>query len=146
MNTKSLVLSSVLLVSLFGCSNGSDSAGSQTTVSEQAWQGEDLTVMNVRNDKTGNWRIATTASSEPQDQYAYEYYQRYMKNDPEITSLFIVNFTLGTTTQIFVGGPTIDVSVHEYVDGEEHDAALLNSGMDLEQTQILNKETGESVY
>ena len=109
---------------------------------EPEWQGEDLQIREVRNDSTGKWRVAVLSSPDPQDQYAYEYYQRYMKGE-DFDNLFIINFTLGTTTQINASADPIVVTVHEYVDGEEHDADLLNSGMDLEQTQYLSKESGE---
>lgn len=109
------------------------------------WQGDDLLIQKVNNDKTGKWRIAVISSSKPQDNYAFEYYQRYMKNEPDSNNLFIVNLGLRTTTQIFVSDSTLDITVHEYVDGEEHDAVKLNSGMDLQQTKILDKNTGEII-
>ena len=109
------------------------------------WEGDDLLIQKVNNDKTGKWRIAVISSSKPQDNYAFEYYQRYMKNEPDSNNLFIVNLGLRTTTQIFVSDSTLDITVHEYVDGEEHDAVKLNSGMDLQQTKILDKNTGEII-
>lgn len=124
---------------LVGCSGGSDQTAQS---SGQEWQGEDLNIREVRNDKTGKWRIATVTSSTPQDEYAYEYYLRYMKDNSEgFNSLFIVNRTLNTTTQILDLG-TIYVSVHEYVEGEERDADLLNTGLELDEYSI-DPETGE---
>lgn len=124
--------------------NASEAVSAESS-SAREWQGEDLVIQKVRNDKTGKWRVAVVSSGTPQDQYAYEYYQRYMKDDPSYNNLFIVNLGLKTTTGIFNSEATgqIDVTVHEYVDGEEHDAVLLNSGMDLEQTKILSASTGE---
>lgn len=158
-----IVIVAIVLIgavgNLFGGGDSSGSDGTTTASSEKSaevvssestsdteWEGDNLTLQKLNNDKTEHWRVAVISSSKPQDQYAFEYYQRYMKgHEDEFNNLFIVNLTLKTTTQIFVGS-SIDVSVHEYVDGEEYDAIKLNSGMDLEQYQILDKETGKSLY
>ena len=83
-------------------------------------------VSNVRNDVTGNWRIATIAENIEMQDYALDYYKEYFKSDDEIHA--IVNFNYKTTTKISVMGNLLDVSVYEYVDKEEHDAKLLFSG------------------
>ena len=65
--------------------NASEAVSAESS-SAQEWQGEDLVIQKVRNDKTGKWRVAVVSSGTPQDQYAYEYYQRYV-NDPTQTAL-----------------------------------------------------------
>lgn len=89
---------------------------------------------NVRNDVTGNWRISTIAASVKMQKYALSYYKAKIHNDKEIHG--IVNFNYNTTTKISVMGNMLDVTVHEYVKGEEHDAALLFSGMLLEEYHV----------
>ena len=97
-------------------------------------------VSDVRNDVTGNWRIAKIAENIDMKDYALEYYKKYFKSDDEIHA--IVNFNNRTTTQISVMSNLLDVSVYEYVDKEEHDAKLLFSGMLLKEYHI-NMDTGE---
>lgn len=88
----------------------------------------------VRNDVTGNWRISTIATSIKMPQYALSYYKAKFRNDKEIHG--IVNFNYKTTTKISVMGNMLDVTVHEYVKGEEHDANLLFSGMLLKEYNV----------
>lgn len=88
----------------------------------------------VRNDKTGNWRIATYSGSNQIIDYAKNYYEAYFESDDEIH--FVVNLGLKTTSKITVVGDKLDVTVYEYVDGEEHDATLLASGNVLGQYQV----------
>lgn len=97
-------------------------------------------VSNVRNDVTGNWRIATIAESIEIQNYALDYYNKYFESDKEIHA--IVNFTYNTTTKISVMGNLLDVTIYEYVDKEEHDAKLLFSGMLLKEYHV-NKDSGE---
>lgn len=68
------------------------------------------------------------------EEYALSYYKKYFKSDSEIH--WIVNFTLKTTTCISVSGNMLFVDVHEYVDGEEHYADTLGSGMTLSKFHI----------
>lgn len=89
---------------------------------------------NVRNDKTGNWRISKISENINMKEYALSYYKKYFKSDSEIH--WIVNFTLKTTTCISVSGNMLFVDVHEYVDGEEHYADTLGSGMTLSKFHI----------
>lgn len=88
----------------------------------------------VRNDVTGNWRISTIAASVKMQKYALNYYKAKFRDDKEIHG--IVNFNYNTTTKISVMGNMLDVTVHEYVKGEEHDANLLFSGMVLEEYYV----------
>lgn len=99
-----------------------------------------FTVTNVRNDVTGNWRIAKIAENIAMQDYALDYYKKYFKSDDEIHA--IVNFNYNTTTKISVMGNLLDVTVYEYVDKEEHDAKLLFSGMLLKEYHV-NIDTGE---
>lgn len=99
-------------------------------------------VSTVRNDATGNWRVSTMVSPERIDNYKVEYYSKYFKSDDEIH--FIVNFTLNTTTKLAVVNGMLNVAVYEYVDGEEHDAKLLGSGMVL-LDGFYDKTSGEKI-
>lgn len=93
----------------------------------------------VRNDKTGNWRIAKTASSLVIADHAVEYYNEFFEDDSEIH--FVINFTTKTTTRITSDGTNLYVTVFEYVDGEEHDANILPSGQILAE-YIVDIKTG----
>lgn len=95
---------------------------------------------SVRNDSTGKWRISLVATSEEIQNFALDYYKSFFKSDEEIHA--VVNFTPNTTSNITVIGNLLDVTVHEYVDGEEHDANELFSGAIISEYQI-NIETGE---
>lgn len=88
---------------------------------------ESFNVLNVRNDTTGNWRYITIAESTDFLEYALSYYENHFKDDKEIHA--IVNFTNKTTTKISCLGDRLSVTIYEYVDGEEHDANLMYSGM-----------------
>lgn len=82
----------------------------------------------VRNDVTGKWRMAKISTSEDILEYAKSYYENNFRSDDETHA--IVNLTLKTTTcvsKLFDG--IINVTIHEYIKGEEHDAKKLFSGM-----------------
>lgn len=82
----------------------------------------------MRNDKTGNWRLSRVATTENIVEYTKSYYENNFSDDKEIHA--IVNFTLNTTTKVSkVLDNILSVTVHEYVDKEEHDANELFSGM-----------------
>lgn len=100
----------------------------------------DFHISDVRNDVTGNWRISTIAENIQMQDHALAYYKKYFKNDNEIHG--IVNFNYKTTTKIMVLSGQLDVSVYEYVDGEEHDAKELYGGMLLSE-YFVNMDTGE---
>lgn len=96
---------------------------------------------SVINDTTGRWRISSIASSKDITEYAVDYYNTFFSSDDEIHA--IVNFSLNTTTSISVPyDGTLDVAVHEYVSGEEHDANDLFGGMLLAE-YFINLNTGE---
>ncbi|MGN0162700.1 MAG: hypothetical protein ACI4EA_03830 [Candidatus Ornithomonoglobus sp.] len=85
-----------------------------------------FSVSSVRNDKTGHWKISSIASNIQFEEYAASYYDRYFTDDKQIH--FIVNFALKTTSVVSCFGNILDVTVHEYIDGEEHDANILGGG------------------
>lgn len=87
-----------------------------------------------KNDTTGNWRLARIAEKMSAEKYALDYYNNYFKSDDEIH--VIINFTLNTTTRIAITGDFLDVSTTEYVEKEEHDAAIACSGLLLSKYRI----------
>lgn len=96
---------------------------------------------SVRNDTTGNWRLARVATMKEIQEYALEYYNAYFKSDDEIHA--IVNFSLNTTNRLAkVTSDILDIAVYDYVDKEEHDAKALFSGTFLANYEI-NVSTGE---
>lgn len=96
---------------------------------------------NVRNDVTGKWRTLVFYSSENIVDHAVEYYEAYFSSDDEVH--MAVNLGLKTTSVMTVGIKGIMfVDVHEYIDGEEHDANDLAGG-DLLKQYMIDLETGE---
>lgn len=88
---------------------------------------------SIRNDVTGNWRLARIAESNFDiAEYAVDYYHNYFKEDNEVHA--VVNFTSNTTTSITSGANMgmLFVTVYEYVPNEEHDAKILFTGAKLE--------------
>lgn len=82
----------------------------------------------VRNDVTGNWKLSKIATTDNILEYAKSYYDTNFTSDDEIHA--IVNFTLNTTACVSsLFDNIINVTIHEYVDKEEHDANKLFSGM-----------------
>ena len=98
---------------------------------------------SVSMDPTGKTRLAESVSFEPIEDHVIEYYKKYFKNDKEVH--VIINKYLNTTTNIFcmVDGLLLDVSVHEYVDGEEASAKTLCAGALLREYHV-NVITGET--
>ena len=83
----------------------------------------------VRNDKTGKWRLYRTSTSEDIVDHAVDYYKAYFASDNELH--FIVNLhpQQKTTTIIrVIDEKTLNITEHEYVDKEEFDANELGSG------------------
>lgn len=93
-----------------------------------------FSVSNARNDVTGRWRISTIAEPILIEEYALSYYENYFSDDNEVH--VIVNFTYNTSTTITCLGSMLDVTIHEYVDKEEHDAKKMSSGMVLGEYYI----------
>jgi len=82
---------------------------------------------NVNNDVTGNWRLANYNSSTSQENFAGDYYRAYFENDKEIHA--VINWRNNTTASIKVlFSGVLDVSIHEYIENEEHDAKKLIGG------------------
>ncbi len=54
----------------------------------------------------------------------------------------VVNLGLKTTSALSVSNGIMYLDVHEYIDGEEHDAKVLGSG-DLLKSYIIDINTGE---
>lgn len=83
---------------------------------------------NVRNDVTGNWRLAEYSASDSQEHLAIEYYKAFFEDDKEIHA--VINMTNKTTARLsLIDSNTIDVTIHEYIENEEHDAKELFGGM-----------------
>jgi hypothetical protein len=84
----------------------------------------------VRNDVTGNWRCLVIASNIDIKDYALSAYNTYI-GDGKV--LIVENLTTKTSTSISSLNTFLDVSVHEYIDGEEHDAKIMLGGEPLTQ-------------
>lgn len=85
-----------------------------------------LTVSDTRGDTTGNWRKVVTANNVNMPENALAYNQEYMEDD-EVHH--IISFATNTTTLINELSGTLMVDITEYVDGEEHSADTIGSGM-----------------
>lgn len=101
-----------------------------------------FSISEVRNDVTGNWRVAVIAEPIVMSDHAVAYYQKYIKDDKEIHA--IINFNKNTTTSIQNLAGMIYVRTLEYVKGEEHDAKKMFSGKLLSE-EYFNPETGEEI-
>lgn len=88
----------------------------------------------VPNDKTGRWRLATISTTTPIVGYALNYYKDYFKSDDEIHG--IINKELNQTYSLSVVAGQLNVVTHEYLEGEEKDAALLFGGDVISQIYI----------
>ena len=95
---------------------------------------------NVRNDATGNYRIMKIAEDVQIEDIALDYYKKYFSDSKEVH--FIINFSKSTTTSIADMGTLLDVTVHEYVSKEEHDAKALGGGAVLAEYHV-DKESGK---
>lgn len=80
---------------------------------------------SVRNDVTGGWKCLVIASDINITEYALSAYNQYYNG---ASLLVIENLTSKECAVITDLGDTLDVSIHEYIDGEEHDANLMASG------------------
>lgn len=80
----------------------------------------------VRNDKTGNWRLAKVTGDKSAEEYAADYYKQYFKADNEVHA--VVNFTLNTTACITCVGDTLNVRIYEHIKDEEQYAENLFTG------------------
>lgn len=148
---KKKIIALLICILLTGCgksdtTSSNTTAPSSSTTTTTPTQSEDADVANsldkifsspttVPNDVTKNWRLARTYKEIDIVDYATDYYNTFFASDDEIHA--IVNFTLNTTTKIsvLVDG-VLDVTVYEYVENEEFDAATLFSGMLLKEYLI----------
>lgn len=94
----------------------------------------------VRNDKTGRWRMGVMAEAVQVQDIALDYWNHFAESNDEVH--IVVNFVYNTTTVINRYGDILIVDVHEYVDGEEHNADIAGSGEYL-GTFIVDCTTGE---
>ena len=96
----------------------------------------------VHNDKTGNWRLAVIYDGSDLNDYVADFYKKFVTD--ESNEVFgIVNLGLKTTTRVDRAMEDwLDISITEYQDGEEHDAAALYGGEQLKHYWI-NEKTGE---
>lgn len=88
----------------------------------------------VLGDKTGKWTKATCYSATPPDSIVREIVEAFKPESG--VPLWICNLYLNTTTRILSWGTTVDVTVTEYVKGEENRADILGTGAVLLQTSI----------
>lgn len=96
-----------------------------------------------RDDQYDTWRLAEISEDINFEEYALDYYHHYFQSDKEIH--FVINFARNTTTRITsLGGSILDLTIKEYVDGEEDDANLACSGALLSRYQI-DVKTGDMV-
>lgn len=102
---------------------------------------DDVHTQSVRNDSTGSWKYCMIAQSGiTAEDFAYNYYKTCFESGDTVH--YIVNVSTNTTTCISDIGGFVSVTTTEYVDGEEHDASTLGSGMVL-GSWILYTDTGE---
>lgn len=94
---------------------------------------------NVKNDATGNARLAKVTGEKSVEEYVLDYYKMYFKDDKEVHA--IVNYTLNTTACVTSAGDKINVRIYEHIDGEEQDAKKLFTGEKYAEYNV-DKETG----
>ena len=94
----------------------------------------------VRNDKTGNWRLAKVTGDKSAEEYAVDYYKQYFKSDNEVHA--VVNFTLNTTACITCVGDTLNVRIYEHIKDEEQYAENLFTGTKYAEYNV-DKNTGD---
>lgn len=94
---------------------------------------------NVKNDATGNARLAKVTGEKSVEEYVLDYYKIYFKSDQEVHA--IVNYTLNTTACVTSAGDKINVRIYEHKDGEEQDAKKLFTGEKYAEYNV-DKETG----
>lgn len=103
-------------------------------------EGVDIAFLDsVRDDQTGNWRLAKVTSNKSEEVYVLDYYKKYFKEDKEVHA--IVNYTLNTTTCVTSIGNKINVRVYEHIKDEEQHAKTLFTGQKYAEYNV-DKETG----
>lgn len=94
----------------------------------------------VRNDKTGNWRLAKVTGNKSAEEYAVDYYKQYFKADNEVHA--VVNYTLNTTACITCVGDVLNVRIYEHIKDEEQYAENLFTGTKYAEYNV-DKNTGD---
>lgn len=91
-------------------------------------------------DKTGRWYQTTFAKYGVEFQYyALNYYQEYFQADDEVHVVY--NFSNKTVNSITCLSGLLFVSIHDYIDKEEHDASVACGGTLLAEYYI-DPDTG----
>lgn len=99
------------------------------------WMGD------VRNDNTGRWKLSEYSGSESLETFAADYYSAFFDSDDEIHA--VINMATSVTGRISViDSNTLDVTLFDYVEDEEHDANALFGGTLLSQYWV-TISTGE---
>lgn len=84
----------------------------------------------VRGDTTGNWRYSGFSEVGVDiTEYALSYYNEYFSSDDELHA--VINFATNTTYSLNPMAGMLFVSAYERVDGEEHDAGIMFTGLSL---------------
>lgn len=99
---------------------------------------------NVKNDKTGKWRLSKVNSALDVTEYALYYYKNYFKSDDEIHA--IINYSNDTTIRIRTISALglLDVTTLTHIQGEENNADILFGG-DVINSYMINIKSGELV-
>ena len=121
----------------------SENAEPETEKKDEAAEIEGVDIIfseTVRNDKTGNWRLAKVTGSKSAEEYAVDYYEQYFKADNEVHA--VVNYTLNTTACITCVGDTLNVRIYEHIKDEEQYAENLFTGMKYAEYNV-DKNTGD---
>lgn len=98
----------------------------------------DLHLTDVRNDNTGELQKSVTAANVNMPENAMHYYEAHMQDGGVH---YVVSFATNTTTMLNAMADVLYVTITEYVDGEEHDASDIGSGMLLKE-YIVDLEDG----
>lgn len=100
---------------------------------------------SVRNDVTNDWRLVLTEDEFDIYDYMKDYHEAF-KDDAEKGVLHCLIYCGEekedrTSTCIRLSDQSIDVTVHEYVSGEENDAKLMFTGEHIKE-RVLDVDTG----
>ena len=96
---------------------------------------------SVRDDETGKWRLSKASTEKVVTNYAIDYYKTLFSSDDETHA--VINFATKTTARLtMIDSETMEISILEYVKGEEHSAKELFGGTLLKQYWV-HIDTGE---
>ena len=86
----------------------------------------------LSDDTTGRWRLSKYNSDETPEKIALDYYTAYFENNDEIHA--IINTKQNITVRLSIlGNSIIDVTIKEYIEGEEQSAKTLFEGKVLKE-------------